>query len=84
MSWLDHNIDKCGKHHFYGYILMFVNIFELRRQDSSLIVVQKLLENLNEYRDCNGIVMSDPGTTPLVNNSLTHDTLTHSLFAELK
>ena len=34
-SWLNNNIEKCGKPQFYGFILLFVKIFELRRVDCS-------------------------------------------------
>ena len=31
LSWLNDNLEKRGKHQFYGFVLLFVTIFKLMR-----------------------------------------------------
>ena len=64
LSQLKNIIEKCGKHQFHGFILLFVNIFELRRWDCSLLIIQYLLE-LGSVHCC--------GLNTFINNTLTWD-----------
>ena len=40
---LSNNLEKHGKHQFYGYVPQFHDKFKLKRWDYSLLIIQNLL-----------------------------------------